>query len=260
MSFNVDLKSSDILKQVSEKIKKKIEQDLQQAVKTLGKGAVEQAEKLAHSKLGSGLNDIYKDNLYMEQISDNVVVVGIRPPASWIENGMKPGFMEHLLKGDGVKTAKDGNKYRVIPFTHKKSKNKGAAPSGAELVTELKAFLRSKGVAHSKTRALALDDNGSPRIGKIHSFDIKDMKGKKSAKKLSRNLQGVSVFQNKNEKTGKVERQIMTFRVISEKHRGTKWMHPGKKAEKILEETHQWIQETWKNELLPALRKKYEGK
>lgn len=260
MSYDVDIKSSDILKQASEKIKKKIEKDLQQIVKTLGKGAVNKAESLAHSKLSSGVSDIYKDNLYMEQVSDNIVVIGIRPPASWIENGLKPGFMEHLLKGKNVKTAKDGNKYKVIPFTHKTSKNKKAAPSGTDLVSELKSFLRSKGVGYSKNRALAKDKNGSPRIGRIHSFDVKDMKSKKSAKNLSRNLQGVSVFQNMNEKTGKVERQIMTFRVISEKHRGTKWMHPGKKAEKILEETHQWIQETWKKELLPALKNKYEGK
>ena len=264
MSYDFNIKSSEVLKNATEKIKKRLEKDLQKVVKTLGKGGANHAKTLAKSRLSGNLSDMYASNVYMEQISDNMVVIGLNPEAAWIENGTKGGFMDYLLKGPKAKTAKDGSKYNIIPFKHETGKKtKGATSSGSDLVSELKGFLRSKGVAHSRTRALALDSNGSPRIGKIHSFDIKDMrgKGKKSVNKLSRNLQGVSVFQNMNEKTGKVERNIMTFRVISSKHEGSgKWMRKGKKGERILAETHKWIQDTWQNELLPALKNKYESK
>ncbi len=263
MSFNLDIKTSDILKKAVDNVKKKLEKDLQRVAQQLAKGAAKKAGELAENKLPEKLKDIYKENLYTEQLSDNVFVVGIRPDARWIEHGVKPGFMDYLLKGNNVKISKDGLKYKVIPFKHdtgnKKSQKSG---SGTDQMKELKTFLKSEGFAHSKTRALALDDKGSPRVGKIHSFDIKGMreKGKKSAKKLSPNLHGVSIFQNMNEDTGKVERNIMTFRVISEKHKGSKWMHPGRKGEKIMVETHKWVVDTWQREILPELKRKYEKK
>jgi hypothetical protein len=261
MSLKFNIKSSEVLKNVKEKVKKKLEEDLKTVVKALGKGARQKAEQLAQQKLPGSLNEIYQDNLYMEEISENMVAVGIRQPASWIENGRKGGFMEELLKN--AKTSKDGNRYKVIPMKQKTSSSapKGMA-SGDTLVGELKTFLRSQGVPHSKNRSLALDKNGSPRIGRIHSFDIQGMRGKKkSAQKLSPNLQNISVFQNVNAKTGKVERNVMSFRVISDKSKSQgKWNHPGRPGEKILQETYQWIQENWRQKVLPELRKKYGSK
>lgn len=159
------------------------------------------------------------------------------------------GFMDELLKN--AKTSKDGKRYKVIPFKHETS-NKGSTGSGSDLVAELKTFLRSKNQPYSKTRSLEVDSKGSPRVGKIASFGIKDMA------KQSKNLQGLSIYQNKNPKTGQVERNIMTFRVISEKHRDEgKWNHPGRPAEKILDDTFEYIQKSWQQEILPALKEKY---
>ena len=262
MDLKLDIKSSDVLAKALADVKERLEADLQKTVRTLGKGAQAHAEQLAQQKMPGSLANLYQENLYMEEISDNMVVVGIREKALWLEEGRKGGFMDELLNGPKVKTSKDGHKYRVIPFKHSTSKLKQSS-SGQEMVNELRGFLKKQGVPHSKTRALALDSNGSPRTGKIHSFNIKDMRGakKKGVESLSKNLQGVSVFQNMNEKTGKVERNIMTFRVISEKHSGSgKWEHPGKAGEKILDETFKWVQDTWQKDILPELKKKYESK
>jgi hypothetical protein len=261
MNLKLYIKSSDVLKEATEKVKKKIEDDLKNSVKVLGKGALKEAEKLAQENLPTSLENIYKDSLYIEELSENMVAIGVREDAEWIEKGRRGGFMEELLNrksGSEVKESKDGNKYRVIPFKHSTEISKKSS-SGNELVNELKTFLRRQGVPYSKSRALALDENGSPRIGKIHSFNIMEMrnKGKKGAASLSRNLQGVSIFQNKNPITGKVERNIMTFRVISEKHRGSKWEHPGRNGEEILSKTFQWVQDTWQRDLLPELKRKY---
>ena len=255
MSLKIDIKSSDVIKKAKENIKKKLEEDLKGVVKTLSVGAVREAERLSQENLPSSLNNIYKENLYIEQLSDNMTIVGIRPEALWIEEGRKSGFMDELLKNG--KVSKEGHRYKAIPFKHGTS-TKDYSKSGTDLVNELKTFLKRKGVPYSKNRALALDENGSPRIGRIHSFNIKDMRNsKKGAESLSRNLQGVSVFQNKNPKTGKIERNIMTFRVISEKHEGSKWMHPGREGENILDKTHEWVQNTWQREILPELQRKY---
>ena len=258
--LKLNIKSSDIAKELEDKIKKKLEKDMQDVVKTLGKSALKHAEELAQKQLPNSLNKIYKDNLYMEQISDTIIEVGIRKEALWIEEGRKGGFMEELLKGSNVKTSKEGHKYRSIPFEHSTQVSHQASSDKKEEVEQLKKFLKSEGIRYSKTRALALDDNGSPRIGRIHSFDIKAMRDgkKKSAQKLSPNLQGLSVYQRENPETGRVERSIMTFRTISEKHKGSKWEHPGRQGEKILDDTFKYVQELWERELFPELKSKYE--
>lgn len=257
--LKLNIKSSDILKQVEDKVKKKLEEDVKNVTKALGQAAIKKAEEISKETLPKSLNNIYRENLYIEQLSDTIVEVGIREQALWIEEGRKGGFMDEMLKGPSVKTSKDGHKYRTIPMEH--STQSAPASSGDDMVGELKKFLKSQGVRYSKTRALALDDNGSPRIGRIHSFNIKDMrdKGKKSAQNLSRNLQGLSIYQKKNPATGRVERSIMTFRVISENSKGTgKWEHPGRPAEKILDKTYEYIQQIWERELFPELKRKYE--
>jgi len=261
--FKLKISAEDVVKQIKEetdKVVANIQKDLQKSVKQLGKGALKEAEKLSSERLPTSLNNLYRDNLYMEQISDNIVEIGIREEALWIEEGRKGGFMDELL-AKNAKVSKDGNKYKVIPMEKDTSAKKGSN-SGQELITELKSFFKKEGVPYSKTRALELDDNGSPRIGKINSYDIKSMrdKNKKSVQSLSENLQGVSVYQNKNPKTGKVERNIMTFRVISEKSKEEgKWNHPGRKGEKILDETFKWVEKAWQTQILPDLKRKYES-
>jgi len=258
--LKLNIKSSDIVKELEEKIKKKLEKDMENVVKTLGKSALKHAEDLAQKQLPNSLSKIYKDNLYMEQISDTIVEVGIRSEALWIEEGRKGGFMDELLKGSNVKTSKEGHKYRVIPFEHSTEIKEEMSTDKKEEIQNLKNFLRSEGIRYSKSKALELDEKGNPRIGKIHSFDIKKMRdsNKQSVKNLTPNLQGLSVYQRENPKTGKVERSIMTFRVISEKHKGSKWEHPGREGEKILDDTFKYVEELWEREFLPELKRKYE--
>lgn len=258
----LNIKSSEVIKEAEKKIKKQIEEDLKKSVKAIGSEAYKHAEKLSKEKLPKSLDNIYKENLYMQQISDNIVEIGIREEALWIEEGRKKGFMDELLKGSGVKTSKEGDKYRIIPFEHSMH-TKSSSSSKQDMVEELKSFFKSEGIRYHKTKGLELDEKGSPRIGRIQSFDIKDMRDKKkrSVKELSPNLQGVTIYQNENPETGKVERNVMTFRVISEKHKGTgKWEHPGRPGQKILDETYEHVKNMWEKEILPALKSKYGNK
>lgn len=256
MELNLKLDINNVendIKKNMEKIKKNIEADLLKAANTLVKSGKKHAEELAKQKMPDKLSKIYTDNLYIEEVNSKLVILGIREPAYWLETGRKSGFMDELLNyksGSPVKVSKEGHKYRVIPFSHDTS-----APTSnetkQEIISDLKKFLKNKGIPYSKTRKLELDANGSPRIGKISSFDIK-----KNA-----NLHGVSIYQNMNKKTGRVERSIMTFRVISEKSKEEgKWNHPGRKGEFILKDVFQHISNVWQSQILPSLKDKYESR
>jgi hypothetical protein len=264
MELKLNVKVEDLSKEITDKIKQSLEKDLNKIVTDLGKSAVQHLQKLSE-QFPKELEKKYKDNIYIEQLADNIVEVGLREEIAWIDQGRKPGFMKDLLErksGSDVKTAKDGTKYRVIPFEHQ-TQGTPKSTQAADLVGQLKNFLKAEGVAYSKTRALKKDESGNPRVGRIESFDIKKMResNKKSVKNLSPNLEGVSIYQNMNAKTGKVERNIMTFRVISEKHQGTgKWEHPGIEGKKTVDKTFDWVKEKWEREILPELKKKYESK
>lgn len=256
MKIDIDVKVEGSLKDEAEKIKKNIEEDLKKAIKALGASAYKHAEDLAQTKIKGKLSDIYKSNLKIENPSENVVIIELKEEALWIEKGRKSGFMEELLNSKS-KVSKDGNRYRVIPI--KNSSNAGSTKSvGEDLVGDLKTFLKSQGIRTSKTKQLETDEKGSPRIGKINSFDLKKMRDKKG---LSEDIKSVSVFQNKNQKTGKVERSIVAFRVISDKHKTSgKWVHPGTPPARILEDTFKWIEQQWQTQIFPALKEKYETK
>jgi len=257
MKVDLDVKVEINFKEQAERIKKSIEEDLKKAVKALGSGGLKKAEELAQTKLTGKLSDMYKNNLKIENPSDNIVIIELKEEAFWIEKGRKSGFMEELLNSK-AKTAKDGSKYRVIPMKDSSSSSSPSKTSGENLVGELKSFLRSQGIRSSKNKQLDLDENGSPRIGKMNSFDIKNMRDKKG---LPNDIKSVSVFQNKNPKTGKVERSVVAFRVISDKHRSSgKWVHPGTPPARILEDTFKWIEQEWQSQIFPALKAKYEQK
>jgi hypothetical protein len=255
LDIKLNIKDVANVEELVDKVKQKLTKDLQESAKKLAQAAHSKAHELSKSKMPKELADKYGKNLYIEQVSENIYIVGIREEAFWIENGRKAGFMEDLLtrkSGSPVKTSKDGKKYRTIPFEHDTtSKAPMASPEG-NLISELKTFLKKEGVPYSKNKKLVLDDKGSPRIGTTHSFSIKDTAN------LSKNLQGVNIVQSKNPRTGKVERTVMTYRVISEKHKGSgKWEHPGSSGFNVLKDVHSYVKDMWEKQILPELKKKY---
>jgi hypothetical protein len=259
LDIGIDIKFEDNLKQNIDAIKKNIEEDLKQAIKTLGSSGLKKAQDLAEEKLHGKLSNVYKSNLKIEQVSDNTVIIELKEEAFWIEKGRKPGFMEDLLNaksGSPAKTSKDGHKYRVIPM--KSTGGSQPSPStGEDLVGQLKNFLKTQGIRTSQTKGLELDASGSPRTGKMHTFDIKNMRDKGFPK----DLKNISVFQNKNPNTGKVERSVVAFRVISDKNKESgKWNHPGTPPARILEETFKYIEQQWQTQIFPAIKAKYENK
>lgn len=264
MKLEVRLETEGNVSEQAQKIIENLKKDIVAATKALGQGAFQKAHEIADQKMSPELSGVYKQNLYINELSENITEIGIKEDAFWIEQGKKGGFMEELLNhksGSPPKTAKDGSKYRVIPFKHSAT-GKGSSTASQTAINELKTFLKKEGIRYSKTRALALDANGSPRVGRIHSFDIKAMRDrkKKSVENLSRNLEGLSIYQNYNPETKRVERNIMTFRIISEKHRNSgKWQYPaGRPKKQVLKDVFAWVEQTWQSKIFTELKNKYE--
>lgn len=253
MSFVFEVQVIGDFTEFSKKIEKDIMQDVNTSIKALAASAFEKTQELADKKLSKNIASIYKKNLTIQQPSENVSIISLNEEAQWIEEGRKAGFMEDLLK-KGFKTSKNGTRYRVIPLNDKKNTETQALTT-ENLLNELKSFLDKRSIRTGATENLALDKNGSPRIGRIHTFDLKKIRDKKA---FSDNIDRISVSQDKNPSTGKVERNIKVFRVISEKHKSEgKWNHPGTKPARIMEETYGWVETVWKNEILPKIKQKY---
>jgi len=194
----------------------------------------------------------YIDALSFSKVDDDTWIVELAADAFWIEDGIpaNTSMVEWFLgKPKGVKTAKDGSKYKVIPLQHNK-----APTQQTEKQKSLTDMLRSE----MKERKIPFggiekDSNGRPKEGLLHSFDVtKTPQGKPVplGKSGASMLQGVRIYQQKvqDKKTGKtsVKKAIQTFRVASSKHIGTgRWTHPGVEPKKFMDEAHEWAQSQW---------------
>ena len=259
LRFEVD---AEALSKQFEDMAKDVENDIKKGVSNLAQATHTKAMELAKERFGgNSLEDIYVKNLYWSQIDENMSVVTLYEPAMWIEEGRKSGFMEELLNGKSGKISKDGKRYAVIPFKHSESTGGidttnepfRQTKKAAQLATEIKQALKKEGVDHKK---IEYNKDGSPRLGRLHSFNFESARLKDKHK--SNPMQGVSVYQTK-QKDGSIRKDVMTFRVITEDHREQGlWDHPGRAPEKIIDSAFDWAMEYWERELLPTILSKYE--
>lgn len=224
---------------------------------------VEEANKKLHTR-----RQMFIDGLSTFAVDENTYVVNLDAKVRWIDDGMPAhSLLDDLLKSKSAKTAKDGSKYVVVPFQHKKGPTQ-MTPAQKTLQDTLKQELNKRRIPYGK---IETDSNG-PKLGLLHSFDIKRQpiktantpgQGKGPIGKVMQGptgiplLQGVRIYQRqvKNKDGSKsVKRDIMTFRVASSKHKGQgRWEHPGNEAVKLLEEAYDWAKRTWEKDIVPQL-------
>jgi hypothetical protein len=254
----------------------KLESQIKQAASALSAQThahvVEQAQLRLHSR-----RQKFIDNLAFEQVSDDTWVVVIKEPATWIEDGMPAHSMVDDLLGDNPKTAKDGSKYRVIPFEHNKGPTTQTSAQQS-LTQTVKAEMKKMKIPWAK---IERDEKGRVKQGLLHKFDIEDQPTKKGfgrgqghgevGEVMQGNtgipfLRGVRIYQKalfnddgsprlnkKGEHMG--ARNIMTFRVVSSKHKGEKWNYPGIEGMHFLDEALNWAQKEWEDRIMPDLLK-----
>jgi hypothetical protein len=248
--FKIEVDGESISKQFGD-LKLEVQTAINTAMGALAASTHAKTVELATEKLGT-TRDIYTNALSFEQLSENMWVVSLdMQKAGWIEDGRKSGWMEELLKGKSSRTGKNGQRYAIIPFEHSKPPSK-QAPSAQRFTQEIRKFLKEKEINYKK---IEYNDDGSPKMGLLHSF--KDGIGKElypSHMAKHDVFKGLSIYQSKDKKTGKMRRDVMTFRVISESQRGSgMWNHPGRSSEFIIDKAYEWALKELENVVMPQI-------
>ena len=208
----------------------------------------------ASEKLGSR-RETFLSALHVSQESDSTWVIALDESANWIEAGMPEHSMIADLLKNG-KTAKDGSRYQIIPFNHSPG-SKAPIPQGQkQIIDSLKREMGKRKIPYARVEP--------GRTGLLHSFDFMSgpikkhdgpwqgwgPKGKpRQGKSGTPFMQGVRVYQHMNE-SGKVSREIRTFRVVSSKHQGSgMWQHPGLPPANIMDDAAKHAVKLWSNKL-----------
>lgn len=231
-------------------LKAEVQAALEDSVKALSAMTHAKVVELAQQKLNS-TRKIYTDNLEYREVTPGLWVISLDQPALWIEEGRKAGDMTQDLLKEGAHTAKDGSRYKAIPFDYGKPPSQ-MDPFTRNMVAKIKFELKKKDIPFKK---LELGPNGSPRIGKLHTLNISSPHP--SSRASHPTLHGLNIYQTQDQ-SGKVRRDILTFRMVSDKHKGSKWIHPGREAEQFFEEALAWAQEEWERNIVPQIMAKFD--
>lgn len=232
-------------------LKEGFQTDLQKSAENLASMTHAKVHELARDNLSS-LSKKYTDAVSFSNPAPNLWVVSLdMDKAGFIESGRKSGFMQELLDSKSAKQGKNG-KYAIIPFQHNVNPSEQSEKAQA-LASEIKEVLKKEGINWKK---IERNEDGSPRLGKLHT--IKNTSSARlSPKHKGSASEGIAVYQTRD-KAGNVSRDVMTFRVISEKHRNEGlWVHPGRAGDNLMDQALKWAIETFDREILPAVLEKY---
>ena len=217
-------------------------------------------------------------NLTWNKIADGIWIVELDERAQWLEEGREETFMgDWLLKpgAKGVKRAKDGSLYRSIPFkqTEGKKDAQGAKPFFAELIRK-----QAKAQKLSLTK-IESNPDGSPKLGVLHSLDVKPSLSQKQAPGLYSKprsledaattglkphsgifkLEGAVIVQREKKNSrgevmkgkdgkAKISRETVVFRTISSKHKMEhRWFYPRVEPFNGFAQAHEWANKQWEN-------------
>lgn len=232
------------------------ERELVQAIGGLAAMTHARVAEQASEKLKSSLK-LFQDNLGFEEIQPGIWVVSIDQPALWIEEGIEAG---HDMKPDLLKNAEvgaNGKRSKVIPFDHNtppSQRNSVADKIVQDLKTALKGVNKTRksgGLNAISIGGIEKNSDGSPRVGKLHEFDLKSDKPTANAQHPA--LKGLTIYQSKDAKTGNIRRDVMTFRTVSDNSDADAWIHPGYKGNKFLDDALAWATNEWESKILPEI-------
>lgn len=219
-------------------------------VQVLAASAHSMIVQKATAKLHS-TRSTYIDALNIEKIdsspNNEIWAVTLNESAKWIEEGQpKHNMIDYLVNGPKSKVSKEGHRYNVIPFQHNKPNSEMSAAQN-KLASYVKTELKRRGLDKVITK------DGKPVLGRAATVDLIDRGSPQSEKTFRPLLQGLTIYQREvKTKSGKtqIKRDIMTFRVASEKQKGTgAWDNPGRAPMNFFEETARELDVIWEKML-----------
>ena len=276
--IKVDLDASEII-ELAHKLPEAVQEALAKAAEFLSLEMHARITERVNAQLKSR-RGIYLDNLHITQESDLTWLIVLDEPALWIEEGLEEHEMiDNLLGGQGVKTALDGSKYRAIPFHHTGLPS-AITPEQQNLQNAIKKQLKrakneltgTRGIPYKK---IERDPSGMPYTGRLHRLNVNTpiktahgpgqgwgaigrprqgptgipfLKGVSIHQKLLKGPDGKPLMDS--EGMPQARRDILTFRTVSSKHKGTgRWVHPGLEAKNFMDEAVDWAEDEWKNKI-----------
>jgi hypothetical protein len=270
--INVDTSQLESLLSLGDGLKKAADQYAEDLAGMVSAKATELAGQKLHSR-----REMYIRGLKPpEKVDENTWVIALDAKVRWIDDGQPQYNMIQTMLGLGakhVKTDKDGNRYMVIPFNHSPGRGKTSTTAAQQdLISTVKTELKKRGIPFG---GIEKNANGQPKLGKLHSFNVMNKPIKKANEPGQGHgaigqvkqgntgipfLQNVQIYQSAGKGGGPTKRSILTFRVLSEKHRDQgKWEHPGNAPTNILDEATDWAVAAWEKEIAPAMIDKVVG-
>ena len=247
---------------------------------------IEDASKVLHSRREIYIKALHKPS----EVSPGVFVITLDESALWIEEKTEQHSMVNDLLGDNPKIAKDGSRYRCIPFSHNKGGPATNTPAEQQLVDAIKTELKKLRIPWA---GIERNPDGSPKTGTLHKISIATPsrpagtaagpggnqqgwgRGPEGAPRVGPTgiplLQGLRISQTgvfnpdgspKLNKMGQqaARRDIMTFRVVSSKHLGqNRWIYPEKEGVNLMDKAMDWAEREWDQRIVPDLLKKLGG-
>jgi hypothetical protein len=222
---------------------------------------VEQASAKLHST-----RQKYIDALSYEETGRGAWVIKLDNSAMWIEEGMsRHEMIDDLLKNGSRINMKTGARYRVIPIPIK-SKTQTPASGQATRIAAMKA-LRSAGI---NMKEIDKEVDGRIKTGALHKLDVTGSpiktaegpgQGHGSIGHVRQGmtgtpfLKGLRVMQRQiGSAPPMVQRTAMTFRIVSSLMKGTgRWVYPGLKAVKLIDEAKDWADKEWETRVKPEI-------
>lgn len=266
--LNVDLAA---ILELRNDLEPKVRQVLRDAARDLSHQTHAHIAEEVNQKLHS-TRDKYQKALKIDEVDDETFLITLDRSAMWIEEGLgEHEMIDDLLKSPKTKTAKDGSRYLAVPFQHNKGPT-SQTPAQTDLTNTLRAELKRRNIPYGK---LEMGANG-PKLGLLHKFDIMRMptktqegpgmgKGPLGAVRQGPTgipfLQHIRIYQKQivDPETNKsrVVKNIMTFRMVSSKHKGSgRWVHPGLEAKHFFEEAQKWAENQWETRIVPDIMKR----
>lgn len=212
-----------------------------------------------------GGNKQGQPNVRWVEVSQGLWIVELDDSVQWIEEGRESVFMDWLLKGPGVKTAKDGSRYRSIPIGQ--SRGVGGKKPNKEPVLQvmIQGALKREGISLNK---LDRDVGGEPKLGIVGKLDISiahrtpdhdkffsKPRTNETARRIGLEphnghffLKNAVVMQREINDGGRkrVSKEVVTFRTISSKHEQEhRWFSPKVEALNSIPEAYAWAESQW---------------
>lgn len=271
LDFKVNLKEvAEKLGEVSDNIALQINEQVQNLSISTHAFVVKYAnDKLTGFKRNHFLGPEGK-NVRWVQVSPSIWVVEIDPSVAWIEEGRGPVSMateQWLLKpgAKGVKTAKDGSTYRVIPFKHEGGVGGKSKSDEPEIASMIKKALKQKSISLHR---IERDADNKPKLGILHKLDINEKRktypqklfseprNSETAKQIGLKshaghhfLNNAVVVQRESKGKGgksKISKEVITFRVVSSKHAAEgRWMSPAVEPLNSIPEALKYAESEW---------------